>query len=128
MKFPNKAKRAAKRLAFGTSWPLVLAALTVVALGTSAVQSLGQSGTLGEQRWQNTQTLLWLERVHGLLADAESAERGYVITGRAAYLEPYVEAGRRLSHALAQLEGTLGGQPEQLAGVARLRPLIKEKL
>jgi PAS domain S-box-containing protein len=128
MKFSTTAKRAASRLSVGTSWPLVLAAVTVVAVGTTAVHSLSESGTLGEQRWRNTQTLLGLERVTALLADAESAGRGYIITGRPAYLEPYVEAGRRLSGALSDLETTLPGQPEQLAGVSRLRPLIKDKL
>lgn len=128
MSFRRKVSGSVARLAPGTSWPLLVAALIVIALGTAAVHTLADSDDLVEQRWRHTETLLGVERLVGTLADAESGQRGYLITGKPAYLEPYTEAGRRLSATLADLENALAEQPDQLARLLRLRPLIKENL
>ena len=128
MSLYDRLSRSFARLAPGTSWPLLAAGLTVIALGTAAVHSLGDSDGLVEQRWRHVQTLLGTERLLATLADAESGQRGYLLTGRPAYLEPYAEAGRRLSITLTELEAALSEQPDQIEAVRRLRALIKENL
>jgi PAS domain S-box-containing protein len=124
----GRVARSFARLAPGTSWPLLAAAVTVIALGTAAVHSLGDTDGLVEQRWRHTQALLGTERLLATLADAESGQRGYLLTGRPAYLEPYTEAGRRLTLTLAELEASLSDQPDQREAALTLHALIKENL
>jgi CHASE3 domain sensor protein len=52
-----------------------------------------------------THTHLVLERLSGLiqsLTDAETAQRGYMITGDEAYLEPYHSGHRQLNNMCAR--------------------------
>ena len=66
----------------------------------------------------------------GLLSsmkDVETGERGYLITGQDAYLEPYT-AG--LANAQERLDGLarLAASPEEAGAVGRLRDLVRTKL
>jgi len=45
----------------------------------------------------------------GLITDAESAQRGYLLTGESAYLTPYAEAVTRAGKALDRLHEVYGG-------------------
>src|SRR5438270_7524939 len=49
-----------------------------------------------------------LERLQSTLVDAEAGERGYLLTGRAVYLEPYVSATTIYPTLLADLERLAG--------------------
>ncbi|HEY0710935.1 MAG TPA: PAS domain S-box protein, partial [Polyangia bacterium] len=110
------------------SWPLVLAAMAVVALGTTSFHYLGRSNQLVEQRLESGAVLLHLERLLLALEDAVAGQRGYIITGRPAYLGPYEEAGKRLTQELRALEARLSTQPEQMASLRALRPELQEVL
>lgn len=63
---------------------------------------------------------LHVQRVIRLMVDAESGQRGYLITGQAAYLEPYREASVQIDVALAAIRqrylkvGSLAKQFEEL--------------
>jgi signal transduction histidine kinase len=45
----------------------------------------------------------------GLITDAESAQRGYLLTGESAYLTPYADAVTRVGQALDRLHDAYGG-------------------
>src|ERR1700722_724858 len=45
----------------------------------------------------------------GLITDAESAQRGYLLTGESAYLIPYADAVTRVGQALDRLHDAYGG-------------------
>jgi signal transduction histidine kinase len=45
----------------------------------------------------------------GLITDAESAQRGYLLTAESAYLTPYADAVTRVAQALDRLHDTYGG-------------------
>lgn len=47
------------------------------------------------------------------LVDAETGERGYVITGEPAFLEPYTRAQQRIESALQSLPRAAAGQPRE---------------
>jgi signal transduction histidine kinase len=63
----------------------------------------------------------------GRLRDAESGQRGYLLTGREVYLVPYQRALANIEIDLHQMETSVGGVGIDSQRVARLRPLIAEK-
>ncbi|MDB5728532.1 MAG: His Kinase (Phospho-acceptor) protein [Noviherbaspirillum sp.] len=67
------------------------------------------------------QTLLYLTVM------AETGQRGFVITGREAYLQPYDEAARHLPESIAFLRKNLAGDPAQLQRLAEIERLQKLK-
>ena len=69
-----------------------------------------------------------LASVLSSLQDAETGSRGYDLTGRAEFLEPYRDALARLGPALDALGVATAGDPEQRAALARLRVLTAEKM
>lgn len=69
-----------------------------------------------------------IRTVETLLLDAETGVRGFALTKRADFLEPYSGAFERLPQALARLEELTGGDPEQLARARRVRFLAGRKL
>ncbi|HTD72289.1 MAG TPA: CHASE3 domain-containing protein [Steroidobacteraceae bacterium] len=50
-----------------------------------------------------------LNEFAGLITDAESAQRGYLLTGETSYLAPYAEAVTQVGHALDRLHDAYGG-------------------
>jgi PAS domain S-box-containing protein len=61
------------------------------------------------------------------LDEAESAQRGYVITGDPAFLAPYGESRKRSFDTLATLRRLYATNPEQTVRLARLGALIDAK-
>src|SRR5579863_1028630 len=68
-----------------------------------------------------------LNEVQTAIADAETGQRGYLLTGRLSYLEPYETARRELGPKLDYLASALG-DPIQQKSLANLRALIDRKL
>ncbi len=69
-----------------------------------------------------------LSDVLTLVQRAESAQRGYLLTGRNEYLLPYGNAVAQLPATIAQTNRLIGYSPAQQQTFARLRQLIDGKL
>ncbi|TAJ72281.1 MAG: response regulator [Phenylobacterium sp.] len=63
-----------------------------------------------------------------LIQDAETGQRGYLLTGRPEFLKPYDIAGARLERDLAELQRLVADNPRQVAKAARFRGLAIERL
>ncbi|WP_157271337.1 diguanylate cyclase [Azohydromonas aeria] len=81
-----------------------------------------------EQQQQQEQRLLSLRRAQELLLDAETGQRGFVITGREEFLQPYYAAMQylpdelqHLEHRYARQEQAQRGMVQVLLGQARLK-------
>ncbi len=61
------------------------------------------------------------------LTEAESSQRGFIITGDTRFLAPYERSCTEVALDLAQLDDLYAEQPEQLARLARMRALIGAK-
>jgi signal transduction histidine kinase len=68
-----------------------------------------------------------LAEVRALIVDAETGQRGYLLTGDATYLEPFARAARDLPGELEQLRLQTEGAEAQ-AAFARASTLIAERL
>lgn len=68
-----------------------------------------------------------LESLLALARDAETGQRGFVITGRDDYLEPYLEAEPQIARQLDHLAFLLKGDTSQEQLLARLRGQLDQK-
>jgi PAS domain S-box-containing protein len=69
-----------------------------------------------------------LDAVLSVAKDAETGQRGYLITGNDRYLAPYRNALERVEPAFAALAGLIADNPAQVASLADLRSHVQAKL
>jgi PAS domain S-box-containing protein len=74
------------------------------------------------------QVLLELETTESLLKDAETGQRGLLLTRDSRYLEPYNLAKSQVDSHLDNLERLIPDNPAQVASVKELRPLVAAKM
>lgn len=112
----------------------VAAAVAILAVGVVALLAVMETGIARTQeatlRLQaSTERQQWLIAIQGLLTDAESAQRGYLLTADVEYLEPYERARAEVGTLLDRLRDSYqGGSSAGLARVADLRQLAGEKM
>ena len=111
--------------------PAVAVALLVIALVVDAMLSLHNIRDVATSvQWvsHTNEVLTRLEAVLSTLKDAETGQRGYLLTGEAAYLEPYREAVDRLPRQMAELRQLTLDNPPQTARVLRLEELAGQQM
>ncbi len=111
-----------------TTWLLiagftVLAALIGLTLTVAASQRRADAMVAHTMDVQNR-----LTTVLSRLQDAETGQRGYLITGRKEYLEPYDTALARLDGDLTGLASATADNPVQRTAMAQLRSLADQRL
>jgi CHASE3 domain sensor protein len=108
---------------------LLLVALIVVSLNTwvaiRAINTLTDSQNLVDHTWQSINQV---ERIMGLVKDAETGNRGYLITGEEQYLEPYLSAKQHLPPDLDRLRSLTANDPAQKANLVEMRSAIDRRL
>jgi signal transduction histidine kinase/CheY-like chemotaxis protein len=80
--------------------------LVLVVLATGALVSAQEDMNARVQSSLEVQTGLW--QLLSALQDAETGQRGYLLTGDDTYLEPYEKARPRISERFAYLHRTMG--------------------
>jgi PAS domain S-box-containing protein len=111
--------------------PAVAVALLVVALVIDAGLALHNIREVAVSlQWvsHTNEVLARLEAVLSTLKDAETGQRGYLLTGEASYLEPYREAVDRLPGQIAGLRQLTLDNPAQTARVLRLDELASQRM
>jgi len=113
-----------KKIALGFGLSL-LVLLTVAFVAFQGAQQIIQTlDGLLESR-ENAKAI---REVRLLLVNAETGQRGFLLTGEQRYLEPYERAIRELDDSLRTLHEAVGNDSEQRARMARVEPLIRDKL
>ena len=107
----------APRLIAGSLLLIALLIASVVARDRSVRELYRTSGEVTESHL----VIRSLEQVLTDAVDTETGERGFLITGREEYLEPYRAAARRMRGHLDRLEDLVAGNPEQAAAARVLR-------
>ncbi|HEX8363090.1 MAG TPA: CHASE3 domain-containing protein, partial [Longimicrobium sp.] len=81
-------------------------------------------------RWveHTHQVIIVLETTLSDLRDAETGQRGFLLTGDPAYLEPYREGTRRFNGHLETLRARTADNPAQQERIAALRSLGSAKI
>ena len=108
--------------------------IALVAVGIVAVLVVTNAWTIGRYnaaRQRQTRSLaaqLALSGVLMSLLDAETGQRGYLISEDPQYLTPFVTARTQLRQHLLELRELVGDDPEQLAQIAGIERLSMEKM
>ena len=74
------------------------------------------------------EVIVTAQALRSALQDAERGQRGYLLTGRPAYLQPYDAAVRAAPPLLGRLSQLTLGEPEQRLQIAALVPAVNAKL
>src|SRR5438093_50981 len=69
-----------------------------------------------------------LDHLLGEMTDAESGQRGYLITGSGGYLAPYEQATARIADTLHAIRGLTTDDDAQEERINRLAPEVKRRL
>ena len=102
---------------------ILLLAILVVA----AILAVRQTRAQADVR-DSLDTINSLNRIQSELLDAETGQRGYVLTGDASYLEPYNRAAPNLLREIRQLQQSPKAGVRDAAALATLYQLAEQKL
>ena len=110
----------------GAGFALVVVLMSAIgAVSYTNTQSLAQNS----DRVAHTHEVLdGTAAITSALKDAETGQRGYLITGVRAYLEPYTAAQTALTEAVSTVRTLTADNAEQQARLDDLEPLIDAKL
>jgi CHASE3 domain sensor protein len=100
---------------------LVLAGLAAGAVALASANADAWSAHSAEVRQAEA-------RLFRLIQEAETGQRGFLLTGDLIYLDPFTAARRELPAAEAELRYLTGDNAEQQARLDQLRPIIGEKV
>lgn len=113
-----------KRIVGGFS----LASAILILIGGISYQSLTELIETNQRVVQSQQRLNILEGLLSEVKDAETGQRGYLLTGEERYLEPYYTALANLDGQIQELRELTGNYPKQHQQIAALESLIKNRL
>lgn len=119
---PRPAKTNGAMLAM-----LAIFALTII-MGLLAYQKLVVLSELRATVDRSDKVLLKIESLMSALKDAESCQRGYLLTGKPSYLEPFQRSLSEISDNFGALSKLTQDNPKMQQLLAECQPLIDEKL
>ena len=120
-------KRSSAPLPLATMLGLAASVVAVLFIALFSYRSLVGRAESAARVTIGLQTLEQLEGVLSTLKDAETGQRGFLLTGSESYLAPFNEAKAGLGPELARLEGLLV-DPDQRQRLAQVRGFAGEKM
>lgn len=100
------------------------ALIILVVISIASYQSIRGSVASGDLVQHTHLVLEKLQSLLLLMQDAETGGRGYAITGKDEFLEPYAAALPQVETAVAELRQLTADNPRQQARLNRLEPLL----
>jgi CHASE3 domain sensor protein len=105
-----------------------LGLLIIVVVGVRSFIRIQQVAESNRMVTQTHEVLEKLEHVLSLLKDAETGQRGFVLTGEERYLEPYNTAVVEIRKEIDSVTSLTKNNPAQQRSVQQLAELSREKL
>ncbi|MBS2026608.1 MAG: CHASE3 domain-containing protein [Deltaproteobacteria bacterium] len=105
-----------------------VALAVALALGVTEWEAVRARDQVGLAIRQSMHVHQALADVQGTLTDAETGQRGYLVSGDASYLQPYQDAEARLDPELARVGDLVRGSPAQVSQAFALAGLAHEKM
>ena len=109
-------------------WGFSIAAGILVFAGWESYRNTARFTAASEWRKHTYEVLRNLDATVARLVDAETGQRGYVLTGKEAYLEPYRAAIKEVGQTIATLKSLTSDNPNQQKRIQILEPLVGKKL
>jgi PAS domain S-box-containing protein len=109
-------------------WPLVAAIALVTLLGVLAARQYLWFLDASAQVDHTYQVMQAIDSVVDRLVDAETGQRGYLVTGNRTFLAPYTGAASDVAARLRRLEALVADNPLQSRAVGQVSALADERL
>jgi CheY-like chemotaxis protein/signal transduction histidine kinase/CHASE3 domain sensor protein len=103
------------------------AVIAVVAITVLSFNALEQRGQNARRVTATLDTVTHLQALLSVLKDAETGQRGYLLTGEDSYLAPYTHAQRTFADELKQSQEAVKDDPDQLRRLAEVKQLASDK-
>jgi len=110
----------------GSGFGLVL--VMFIGIGVICHQSVSALIEAMALRQHSYQTIHLLEELLSDIKDAETGQRGYLLTGEDRYLTPYNAAASRLEQRLKSVRESTGDNRNHQRAISVMEPLIADKL
>ncbi|MEH2072022.1 MAG: response regulator [Nostoc sp.] len=120
----KKRKQFFQRVAGGFG----LASAILVLIGVISYQNTILLINNNNQVQKTQEKINKLEELLSEMKDAETGQRGYILTGQESYLEPHQAALRNIDRTIEELEDLIAAHPSQQKQFVILKPLIAAKL
>ncbi|MEH2147502.1 response regulator [Nostoc sp.] len=117
-------KQFFKRVAGGFG----LASAILVLIGVISYQNTRILIDTSNQVQKTQEKINKLEELLSEMKDAETGQRGYILTGQESYLEPYQAVVGNIDQKIVELKNLIADQPSQQKQYATLESLIAAKL
>lgn len=109
-------------------WGFVAAATILVFAGWESYRSAARFAEATAWQKHTYEVLRTLDETVARIVDAETSQRGYLLTGEEAYLAPYRSAIKDLDQIAEHLRQLTSDNPPQQKRIETLEPLIDNKL
>jgi len=106
----------------------VFAIAIQIAIGFYLQESIREIRDVTTYRAEARKNAYRIKTLKSFLVDAETGQRGFLLTGNESYLSPYEAAIKNIPESFSELEKFLQDQPEQLERLAIVRSLIEKKM
>ena len=116
------------RIDLTVSLSLALIAVFFVISGTISYLNITTLSRDAEAVTHTHEVLLGLNQILSSMKDAETGQRGYVLTGQDSYLQPYTEARTSLELEMQKVEQETADNPDQQRRIPTLKSHIAAKL
>jgi len=115
------------RNVFRVNVGFAIALLALAVVGYQSYRTPEAISAAGRLRGQLRQDLILMKTMESSLKDAETGQRGFLLTGKESYLKPYLTAKDLIPTQMAELEKNLEANPSQQQRLRTLEPLIEKK-
>jgi CheY-like chemotaxis protein/CHASE3 domain sensor protein len=109
-----------------TGFLVAIAAVVVIAV--LSYESLRATENTAESLAHTAEVQAQTETLLSILKDAETGQRGYLLTGREGYLAPFLDAKHLLPGEFSSLAALIGDDPGQRTRLETLKALAAEKI
>src|SRR5712691_8830056 len=106
----------------------VAAAVILVLVGWESYRNTARFAEAAGGRKHTYEVLRNLDETVARLVDAETGQRGYLLTGEESYLEPYRAAIKNIDQTIGNLKSFTSDNPNQQKRIHILEPLVERKL
>lgn len=121
--FQAITKTISRKIRSGYAFAIILA----VSIGTIAYFSIGNLNQTAKWVDHTYQVLSELDAIKASIKDAETGQRGFLLTNDEKYLAPYNQADVQVGQAIAAVRTLTSDNPRQQERITELDPLVTAK-
>ncbi|CAN5709092.1 response regulator [soil metagenome] len=124
----SRGPRSRKFLPASSIAGFLTAVAVVLLISYFSFKSLSESVRTGERVTSSLETIEQVQGILSILKDAETGQRGFLLTGQESYLEPYTRARSQIPGALATVRRLVADNSTQQRRIEAVAVVTEEKM